>query len=112
MSLLNGFLNKLKQENRPKVIEINKNIKKSNKDINLNNLVVYAPKNLNELNTAIDYLCKGQALILNLAGINKREFARIEDYLCGALYAIKAETFCLQNLLYVVVPSGVGLTTL
>ena len=78
----------------------------------MSSLVVYAPKNLSELNKVIDCVACGQAVIINFAGIKKQDFQSIVDYLSGALYTLKAKISRLQNQLYVIMPKSIKLATL
>lgn len=108
-ALLEKFANKQKQTG---TVEISKSIDENKNAINLNGLVVYAPKNLTELNKAILCVKDGQAVIINFANMKKSELQRIFDYLSGAFFATNAQMMCLQDLLYVVTPNGTKLSTI
>lgn len=108
-ALLEKFATKQKQTG---TVEISKSIDENKNAINLNGLVVYAPKSLTELNKAILCVKDGQAVIINFANMKKSELQRIFDYLSGAFFATNAQMMCLQDLLYVVTPNGTKLSTI
>ena len=107
-NLLNGFINK--NSNIKSSVQVSKNIGQNNTDTN--GLVVYAPKNIPELNKVIDCIAKGQTIIINMGNIKSAEYNKVADYLCGALYALSADINCLQNSLYIITPKNVKLSTL
>ena len=107
-TIVNNFV---KQKEIEKEVIVDKSINKYD-GINMSSLVVYAPKNLIELNKVIDCVAGGQSVIINFASIKKNEFQTIVDYLSGALYAIKAKISRLENQLYVIMPKSVKLATL
>ena len=112
MSLLKSILsNFVKNNSNCKSIEIVDEIKKYD-GINMSSLVVYAPKNLTELNKVIDCVSGGQAVIVNFENIKRTEFQNMADYLSGALYSMRAKISRLQNQLYVIMPKSVKLATL
>ena len=111
MSIFEQIFDKFLSKNDKNTVGISKNISKFD-GINLNNLVVYAPKNLFELNKVIDCISANQSIIINFAGIDKKEYNELSNYLSGAVYAIKAQVFKLQSGLYVIVPKNVKLVTL
>ena len=106
-NLLSGFINK---NNIKSSVEVNKTIEQNTNDIN--GLIVYAPKNIAELNKVIDCISRGQTIIINVANIKNAEYGKLTDYLCGALYALNAEINCLQNSLYIITPKNVKISTI
>ena len=80
--------------------------------INMSSLVVYAPKNIVELNKVIDCVANGQAVIINFASIKRTEYQNMVDYLSGALYSLRAKISRLQHELYVIMPKTIKLATL
>ncbi len=107
-TIVNNFV---KQKEIESEVSVDENIKKYD-GINMSSLVVYAPKNLIELNKVIDCVAGGQSVIINFASIKKAEYQTVVDYLSGALYAIKAKISRLENQLYVIMPKSVKLATL
>lgn len=107
-SVINSFVKKKQVESE---VEISSDIKKYD-GINMSSLIVYAPKNIEELNKVIDCVAGGQSVIINFGSIKKAEYQTIVDYLSGALYAIRAKISRLENQLYVIMPKSVKLATL
>lgn len=112
MGLIKAFIDSFsKKKESQKDISVNDGIAKYD-GINMSSLVVYAPKNIQELNKVIDCVAGGQSVIINFESIKKSEYNSVVDYLSGALYAIRAKISRLQNELYVIMPKSVKLATL
>ena len=112
MGLLKTIVNNFVKQNQVDTeVKVDESINKYD-GINMSSLVVYAPKNIAELNKVIDCVAGGQSVIINFAGIKKVEYQTIVDYLSGALYAIRAKISRLENQLYVIMPKSVKLATL
>lgn len=110
-SILKSFTQKYSKNNFEHIVKINDSIKKSD-GVDVSSLVVFAPKNVAEVNKVIDAISNGQSIIINFASIRKSEFASISNYLSGALYALKANISRLQNDIYVIMPKSKKLATL
>jgi len=89
-----------------------KPISEEKKEINANNLVVYAPKNNDEIYRLVDCLKKGEPIIIDLSNMNKTDVQRIIDYLNGALQALSGTINRLQGNLFVLTPRNVNITTI
>ena len=112
MSILKSIISAFVKDKQQKTeIEINDDVKKYD-GINMSSLVVYAPKNLTELNKVIDCVLGGQAVIINFGNIKRAEYQNMVDYLSGALYTMRAKISRLQNQLYVIMPKSIKLATL
>ena len=111
MGIFEHIFNKFLQNNDKKVVDISKNISKFD-GINLNALVVFAPKNIVELNKVIDCISMGQSIIINFSSIKKSEYNHLSNYLSGAIYAMRAKVYRLQSELYVIAPKNVKIATL
>ena len=112
MSLIKSIVSKfVKEKNIEQSVSVNQDIKKYD-GINMSSLVVYAPKNIQELNKVIDCVAGGQSVIINFGSIKKVEYQSTVDYLSGALYSLRAKITRLQNELYVIMPKSVKLATL
>lgn len=111
MGFLSDFFDGLKNSKSHNIsnVEVNNLVDGSN---NKNGLVVFAPKNVGEVNKIIDCVANGQTLIVNMGNIRGVQFQEISDYLSGALYALKADINCLQDNLYIVTPQNVKLSTI
>lgn len=106
--LINSFAKK--NQNDRQQVQINKDIQQHNGQTD--GLIVYAPKNIPELNKVIDCTVQGQTVIVNMSNIKTSEYDKVVDYLCGALYALNADINCLQNSLYIITPKNVKISTL
>ena len=112
MSLIKSIVSSFTKKDKAQTeVSINENIKKYD-GINMSSLVVYAPKNFDELNKVIDCVAGGQSVIINFSSIKRYEYQNVVDYLSGALYAIRAKISRLENQLYVIMPKSVKLATL
>ncbi len=112
MGLLKTIIsNFVKDKQDIKQVKIDDTIKKYD-GVNMNSLVVYAPKNILELNKVIDCVAGGQAVIINFESVKKADYQSFADYLSGALYTLRAKISRLQNQLYIIMPKSVKLATL
>ena len=59
-----------KEKDKSLQVNVSDDVKKYD-GINMSSLVVYAPKNITELNKVIDCVAGGQAVIINFANIKK-----------------------------------------
>ena len=107
-SLLTAFSNKNQSSS---AVNVDDSLSKYD-GINMSSLIVYAPKNVDELNKVIDCVAGGQPVIINFANIKKTEYQNMADYLSGALYTLRAKISRLQNQLYVIMPKSIKLATL
>lgn|SRR5574344_2127293 len=109
MGILSALIDKFSKKE-----QLNKNIDVSIKNgiASGNDIVVYAPKTIMELNNVIDCAKNGQAVIVNFASIKKNEYLSAIDYLSGALYAIGANISRLQDELFIITPTKVALATI
>ena len=82
------------------------------KNQNAKNLIVYAPKINDELNSVIMCLIKGEPVIIDLAGLKQRETERVLDYVNGSLFAINGTINRIQGSLYLLAPNGYNLSSL
>ncbi len=82
------------------------------KEINLNNLIVYAPKNSSEIHLLVDCLKRGEAIIIDLSNLCKNEVQRILDYINGALQALNGTLNRLQGNLFVLTPKNINIATI
>ena len=112
MSILKNLVSKfVKQKDLDTSVNVNNSINKYD-GINMSSLIVFAPKNISDLNKAIDCVAGGQPVIINFGSIKKAEYQSVVDYLSGALYSLRAKISRLQNQLYVIMPKSVKLATL
>ena len=110
-SILKSFGEKYSKNNLEQSVKVNDSIKKSD-GVDVSSLVVFAPKNVEEVNRVIDCVSNGQPIIINFSSIKKAEYNSISNYLSGALFALKASISRLQNEIYVIMPKSKKLATL
>lgn len=113
---VNVNLNKISNQNplqqKPNLTSSIKPNNEEKKDVTLNNLVVYAPKNNDEIHLLVDCLKRGEAIIIDLSNVSKSEVQRIIDYLNGALQALNGTINRLQGNLFVLTPKSINITTI
>lgn len=111
MSFFEDIFDKFLLKDNQSFVGVSNNIPKFD-GINLNSLVVYAPKNIFELNKVIDCIVANQSIIINFSSIKKNDYDAMSNYLSGAVFALKAQVFKLQSCLYVIVPKHIKIATL
>ena len=107
-------LHKSVKENKSKV---KKNFSQTNEEINTcsintNNINVYTPKNMQEIERIVINLQKNEASIINLKGIEKVDYFKILDFLNGATFALKGSINRLTRDLYLISPQNLQVKTL
>lgn len=107
-------LHKSVKENKSKT---KKNISQTNEElntcsINTNNINVYTPKNMQEIERIVINLQKNEASIINLKGIEKVDYLKILDFLNGATFALKGSINRLTKDLYLISPQNLQVKTL
>lgn len=127
--LLNGLGFKDEEEYYPQNVEVNtKSIKpkqekflqegrisavgSETKQVNVSNLVCYAPKSNGEVKLLIDCLKANEPCIVNLGGLGKAEIKSVLDYIGGAVYALGGTISRLQGDMYVLSPKTITVTTM
>ena len=73
------------------------------------NLVIYAPKDNNDIKILIECLRRKEACIVNLAQLKSTDAEKILQFLSGAVYALKGSIKRLQGDLFLMTPEGVGI---
>ena len=111
MSLFKQFFQKFCGQENCDCVEVSDSVAKFD-GVNPHSLVVYAPKDLQELNKVIDCVLGGQAVIINLGAIRKKDYQTFADYLSGAIYVMRANVFHLEEQLFVIAPKSVKIATL
>ena len=89
---------------------IKNQVDNSQKKVNVNSLICYAPKTNDEVKKLIDCIRNGEACIVNLDGMSENDKICTLDYLGGAAYALSATISRLQGNLYVISPNGMNIT--
>lgn len=79
---------------------------------NFNNINVYSPKNMGEVEKIVINLKLKEASIINLKGFEKLDYIKILDFLNGATFALNGSISRLTADLYLISPEGVRIKTL
>lgn len=80
--------------------------------LNTNNINVYTPKNMQEIERIVVNLQKSEASIINLKGIEKVDYLKILDFLNGATFALNGSINRLTKDLYLISPKNLQVKTL
>ncbi len=75
------------------------------------NLVIYAPKDNNDIKLLVECLRRREACIVNLAKLNPSDADKILQFISGAVYALKGSIKRLQGDLFLMVPEGINIMT-
>lgn len=82
------------------------------KQVNVSNLVCYAPSSNQDVKLLVDHLKNGEPCIVNLGALSKPDIKSILDYLGGAMYALGGMISRLQGDIYVLSPKDVKVTAM
>lgn len=74
------------------------------------NVLVYEPKTINDVQTLIDYLKRKEPAIINLDEVNSPDAQRILDFTAGAMYALNGSILRISGNIFLLSPEGVGVT--
>ncbi len=75
------------------------------------NLVIYAPKDNNDIKLLVECLRRREACIVNLANLKPSDADKILQFISGAVYALKGSIKRLQGDLFLMVPEGINIMT-
>lgn len=75
------------------------------------NLVIYAPKNNEDIKLLVECLRRREACIVNLANLKPSDADKILQFISGAVYALKGSIKRLQGDLFLMVPEGINIMT-
>lgn len=70
------------------------------------NIVIYYPKNYDDVQHLIDYLKQGESAVMNLDGISDAEAQRILDFVSGAVYALSGSIHRITGNIFMLTPEG------
>ena len=74
------------------------------------NVLVYEPKTINDVQTLIDYLKRKEPAIINLDDVAPEDAQRILDFTAGAVYALNGSILRISGNIFLLSPEGVGVT--
>lgn len=75
------------------------------------NLIIYAPKDNNDIKILVECLRRKEACIVNLAQLKSADADKILQFVSGAVYALKGSIKRLQGDLFLMAPEGVNIMT-
>ncbi|MCL2862229.1 MAG: cell division protein SepF [Firmicutes bacterium] len=74
------------------------------------NVVVYEPKNPDDVQNLIDYLKRREPAIVNLDNLEMDRAQRILDFISGAAYALSGSVHRVASNIFLISPEGVEIT--
>ncbi len=75
------------------------------------NLIIYSPKNNNDIKLLIDCLRRKEACIVNLSQLKASDADKILQFISGAVYALRGSIKRLQGDLFLMTPEGINIMT-
>ena len=75
------------------------------------NMLIFAPKSYDDVQTIIDHLKTGESVILNLKDVPRSNAQRILDFISGAIYAVSGSIYPIEDGLFALTPDGVNIMT-
>ncbi len=73
-------------------------------------VVVYSPKNHNDVQSLIDFLRRREPAVVNLDSAEEGDAQRILDFVCGAIYALNGTVHRIASNIFLLSPEGVEIT--
>ncbi len=75
------------------------------------NLIIYAPRDNNDIKILVECLRRKEACIVNLGQLKPVDADKILQFVSGAVYALKGSIKRLQGDLFLMAPEGVNIMT-
>jgi len=75
------------------------------------NLIIYAPKDNNDIKILVECLRRKESCIVNLGQLKPADADKILQFVSGAVYALKGSIKRLQGDLFLMAPDGVNIMT-
>lgn len=91
--------------------EINNTIPSFDGGVLGKNLIIYTPKDNNDIKILIECLRRKEACIVNLGELNSSDADKILQFLSGAVYALRGSIKRLQGDLFLMAPEGINIMT-
>ena len=86
------------------------NVEGTENGININkNVIVYSPKNQNDIKNLIDFLRRKEPIIVNFERLDDNIAPAMVSFISGALYALKGSIHPISEGLYLLTPEGVNI---
>lgn len=73
------------------------------------NLIIYAPKDNNDIKILVDCIRRRESCIVNLGQLKQIDADKILQFLSGAVYALRGSIKRLQGDLFLMTPEGVNI---
>ena len=75
------------------------------------NLIIYAPKTMKEIQSAVDCLRQNQSVMLDLENIGDEDRTRVLDFISGAIYGLNGSIHRFKDDSFVLTPEGKKILT-
>ncbi len=105
-----------KEDTRPETVE-QMPVKKPNNVIGFTRdnipkraVAITDPSNVDDASQVANLLIQGSIVTVNLETIEKKDAQRVADFLCGAAFAVNASIKRLSNHIFIITPSGTGVS--
>ena len=76
----------------------------------MSNIMMYEPKNADDVQVVIDFLKTRESAIVNLDDVDPAVSQRILDFVSGAVYALNGRVNRIKGNIFLLSPEGVGVT--
>lgn len=73
------------------------------------NLIIYAPRDNNDIKILVDCIRRREACIVNLGQLKQIDADKILQFLSGAVYALRGSIKRLQGDLFLMTPEGINI---
>lgn len=73
------------------------------------NLIIYAPRDNNDIKILVDCIRRREACIVNLGQLKPTDADKILQFLSGAVYALRGSIKRLQGDLFLMTPEGINI---
>lgn len=75
------------------------------------NLIIYTPKTMKEIQSAVDCLRQNQSVMLDLENIGDEDRTRVLDFISGAIYGLNGSIHRFKDDSFVLTPEGKKILT-
>lgn len=75
------------------------------------NLIIYAPKTMKEIQSAVDCLRQNQSVMLDLENIGDEDRTRVLDFISGAIYGLNGSIHRFKDDSFILTPEGKKILT-
>ena len=75
------------------------------------NLIIYAPSTMKEIQSAVDCLRQNQSVMLDLEKISDEDRTRVLDFISGAIYGLNGSIHRFKDDSFIITPEGKKILT-